>query len=92
MKITNISEKIISVNGTSLMPGDSRSFKNEEASVPGVRVLRDLRFITIEADEKKAKKIEAVVEEVPVGDEDSAGVPDEVEKPKRSRRKAEVTE
>lgn len=87
MKVTNISEKIVAINNVSLMPGDEQDFKKEVVEVPGVKVLADLGFIKIEKGADKTVKAEAVVEE-----ETAAVVPEEVEKPKRTRKKAEETE
>jgi len=100
MKIRNISNKVIGVNNVQLMPDDERRFSKEVASVPGVKILENLGYIKIIADEEKPvekaekkvekkaeKKVEAKVEEVKTEEEPKAE-----EAPKKKTTKKKKTE
>lgn len=72
MKVKNISEKVIGVAEKVLMPGDEMEYKEKEIA-PGLRVLADLKYISIEEVKAAAKK-EPKAEEEPADTETIATV------------------
>lgn len=61
MKVKNISEKVIGVGEKILMPGDEMDYRGEIA--PGIKVLVDLKYLSIEESKEAPNKEPETVEE-----------------------------
>lgn len=77
MKIKNTGEKIVGVGGDILMPGEEKSYPNQIANTPGVKVLVSLGYLSMEEDApkkstKKTEVVETKVDESEVQNAESA--------------------